>query len=76
MDKGEVYKKYPKEEDRLVIAKIWDKIELCKVKNKLAHTDFLDLYQKSIAENLMGNMLNLYINLKIIDIFTLCLVFQ
>jgi len=60
MDKEELLKKYQKEEDWLVIAKLWDKIELCKTKNKLVHTDFLDLYQKSIAEKLVDKVKHIF----------------
>lgn len=60
MDKEELSKKYPKEEDKLVISKIWDKIEMCRTKNKITHTDFLDLYQRSIAEKLVNHIKSIF----------------
>ena len=60
MDKEELSKKYPKEEDKLIISKIWDKIEMCKTKNKITHTDFLDLYQRSIAEKLVNHIKSIF----------------
>ena len=36
------------EANRLLIAKMRDKEKLCKIKNKITYTDFLDMYQKSI----------------------------
>ena len=60
MDKEELSKKYPKEEDKLIISKIWDKIEMCKTKNKITHTDFLDLYQRSIAEKSVDHIKSIF----------------
>ena len=60
MDKEELSKKYPKEEDKLVISKIWDKIEMCRTKNKITYTDFLDLYQRSIAEKLVNHIKSIF----------------
>ncbi len=34
--------------DKILIAKMRDKEKICKVKNKITYTDFLDIYQKSI----------------------------
>lgn len=36
------------EASKLLIAKMRDKEKLCKIKNKITYTDFLDMYQKSI----------------------------
>lgn len=43
------------EEDLLIQAKILDKINLCKTRNKITYTDFLDLHQISIAESIIKN---------------------
>lgn len=39
-----------KEEDRLLIAKIEDKIRFCNSKNKITYTDFIQLDEKSLAQ--------------------------
>ncbi len=38
------------EEDNLLIAKIEDKINQCKTKNKITYTDFLNMHEKNVAE--------------------------
>lgn len=53
MEKQEICKQYKKEEDRLLIAKILDKIENCKRTNKVIATDFLDLAQQQKVEKLL-----------------------
>ncbi len=58
MNKQEILKDYKKEEDRLLIAKVLDKIEICKTKNKITNTDFLDLYQKNIVQKLLNKQQN------------------
>ena len=60
MDKEELSKKYPKEEDKLVISKIWDKIEMCRTKNKITHTDFFVFYQRSIEEKMMNHIKSIF----------------
>ena len=37
-------------EDKLVIAKLKDKINLCKTKNKIVNTEFLTIYQRDIIQ--------------------------
>ncbi|MDE5830638.1 MAG: hypothetical protein K2H53_02970 [Clostridia bacterium] len=37
-------------EDKLVIAKLEDKIKLCKTRNKIVNTEFLTIYQKDIIQ--------------------------
>ena len=62
MNKEELLKKYPKEEDKLLISKLLDKIENCKTKNKPENTEFLDLYEKSILTKIiaMYNMQHIF----------------
>lgn len=52
MNKQEILKNY-KEEDKLLIAKLLDKLERSHSKNKITHTDFLDLAQKRTVENIL-----------------------
>lgn len=37
-------------EDKLLIAKVMDKIKLCKTRNKIVNTEFLTVYQKEILQ--------------------------
>lgn len=53
MNKSEILEKYPKQEDKLLISKLLDKIELCRKRNIITTTEFLDLYQKSIVEKVL-----------------------
>lgn len=56
MNKQEILKKYKKEEDRLLIAKVLDKIEFATSKNKIMNTDFLDVYQRKLVQNLLNSI--------------------
>lgn len=56
MEKQEILKNYKKEEDRLLVAKVLDKIELAKTRNKITNTDFLDMYQKGIVQKLLNRI--------------------
>lgn len=53
MDKGLILSKYSKPEDKLLISKMLDKIELSKIKNRVEYTDFLDMYQKHLLEKIL-----------------------
>jgi RNA-binding protein YlmH len=48
-----VINKYKNENDRLLIAKIIDKIKFCETKNKIQSTDFLDTVQQKLIENFL-----------------------
>lgn len=54
MNKQEILNNYKKEEDRLLIAKVLDKIEFSETKNKISNTDFLDLYEKNIVRKIIS----------------------
>ena len=47
----EVLKEYKKNEDKMCLAQVVDKIEFCRQKEKIEYTDFLDMYQVSLVEN-------------------------
>ena len=53
MKKQEILKDYKKQEDKICLSQILDKIEFSKKKNKIEYTDFLDMYQVSLAENFL-----------------------
>lgn len=50
MNKQEILKNYKNSEDKLLVAKMLDKIELCSKRNKIQNTDFLDERQKNILQ--------------------------
>ena len=52
MNREAILNKYSNEEDRLFVAKIIDKINFAKTRNQIVATDFLDMYQKKIAQEL------------------------
>lgn len=49
MNKSEILTKYTKQEDKLLISKLIDKIEQVNKTNKITYTDFLNLYEKNIC---------------------------
>ena len=53
MDKQKILSEYKKQDDKLLLAKILDKIEFVKQKEKLEYTDFLDMYQISLVKSFM-----------------------
>lgn len=61
MDKQQLLKDYKKQDDKMCLAQILDKIELAESKGKIESTDFLDMYQISLAESfLRKNQINNY----------------
>jgi len=52
MDRG-ILEKYKKQEDRLLLSKIIDKITFCKEKNKTQNTSFLDLTQRKLVDSFL-----------------------
>ena len=53
MNKQELLKDYRKQEDKICLSQVLDKIEFSKTREKIEHTDFLDMYQISLVENLL-----------------------
>ncbi len=56
MNKQEIMKQYSKEEDKILIAKILDKIQFTNQKNKVQTTDFLDGYEQKIVQRVLQQM--------------------
>lgn len=56
MNKQEILKQYKSDEDRLLIAKVLDKLEFANTKNKITNTNFLDLHQKSLVKKVLYNI--------------------
>jgi len=48
MNKSEILTKYTKQEDKLLVSKLIDKIEQANKTNKITYTDFLNLYEKNL----------------------------
>lgn len=43
-------------EDKLLIAKLQDKIKQCKIRNKIVNTEFLNLHQKKLIQNKLNEL--------------------
>ena len=43
-------------EDKLLIAKLQDKIKYCKIRNKIVNTEFLNLHQKKLMQNKLNEL--------------------
>lgn len=53
MDKQQLLRDYKKQEDKMCLAQIIDKIEMSRTRGKIECTDFLDMYQVSLAESFL-----------------------
>ncbi len=53
MDKQQLLKDYKKQDDKICLSQVLDKIQFCKTREKLEYTDFLDMYQVSLVENFL-----------------------
>lgn len=49
----QILKDYRKQEDKICLSQVLDKIAFSKMKEKIEHTDFLDIYQVSLVENFL-----------------------
>ena len=62
MNKQELLNEYKKQEDKICLAQILEKMENSKNKQKIEYTDFLDMYQISLVEKfLKKNQIKNYI---------------
>ena len=53
MDKQKILSDYKKQEDKILLAQILDKIEFSKQREKLEYTDFLDMYEVALVKTFM-----------------------
>ena len=53
MDKQDLLKDYKKQEDKLCLSQVLDKIEISSKREKIDYTDFLDMYQVALVENFL-----------------------
>lgn len=56
MNKTEILEEYKNQEERLLVAKIMDKLEFTRTKNKIQHTDFLNLNEQETAMKLLKRL--------------------
>ena len=56
MDKQEVLKEYRKQEDRILLSQILDKIEMAEKKDQIQYTDFLDMYQVALVKKFLNKI--------------------
>lgn len=53
MNKQDLLKDYKRQEDKMCLSQVIDKIELAKSREKLEFTNFLDMYQISLVKNFL-----------------------
>ena len=53
MNKQELLKDYKKQEDKLCLSQVLDKIEISSKRDKIEYTDFLDMYQVALVEGFL-----------------------
>lgn len=54
MNREELLEKYQEDEDRIFAASIIDKIKIAKTRNQIVVTDFLDMYKKKVATDVLN----------------------
>lgn len=53
MNKQDLLKDYKKQEDKMCLSKILDKIEISNKANRIEYTDFLDMYQIALVQSFL-----------------------
>ena len=53
MTKQEILKEYKKQEDKICLSQVLDKIDIMNRNNKMVNTEFLDMYQISLVESFL-----------------------
>ncbi len=53
MEKQKILNDYKKQEDKILLAQVLDKIEFSKQREKIEYTDFLDMYQMSLVKTFL-----------------------
>ena len=54
MIRQEMLSQYKKQEDKMCLSKVLDKVEASKIKEKIEYTDFLDMYQVALVKNFLN----------------------
>ena len=53
MNKQELLSDYKNQDDKLVLAKVLDKLEFSKSRNKIENTDFLNLAEQDLVDKFL-----------------------
>ena len=53
MNKQELLNDYKNQEDKLLLAKVMDRLEFSKARNKIENTDFLNLYEQDLKGSIV-----------------------
>ena len=53
MEKQRILNDYKKQEDKLLLAQVLDKIEFSRQREKIEYTDFLDMYQVALVKTFL-----------------------
>lgn len=53
MNKQELLSEYKNQEDKILLAKVLDKLEFSKSRNKIENTNFLNLYEQDLVNNFL-----------------------
>lgn len=53
MNKQELLADYKNQDDKLLLAKVLDKLEFCKTRNKIENTDFLNLAEQDLVDKFL-----------------------
>ena len=53
MNKQELLKDYKRQEDKICLSQVLDKIESSNTRERIEYTDFFDMYQISLVENFL-----------------------
>ncbi len=56
MEKIQILNEYKKQDDKILLSKVLDKIEFCKKKSKIEYTDFLDMYQLGLTKSFLDKL--------------------
>lgn len=56
MEKQKILNDYKKQDDKILLAQILDKIEFSKQREKIEYTDFLDMYQISLVKSFLNKI--------------------
>lgn len=53
MNKTELLNEYKNQDDKLLLAKVLDRLEFSKIRNKIENTDFLNLYEQDLVDKFL-----------------------
>ena len=56
MNKQELLNEYKNQDDKMLLAKVLDKLEFSKARNKIENTDFLNLYEQDLVDKFLKKL--------------------